>query len=176
MTIFETKRLLVNTLKQKDEDIFVELLSDPKIIDPASHQKTDMKEVMRKFKLNLKLGAIPIKNQDNIWGIFEKESSEMIGIGALLTNNKGDWELGYRFRPKYWGHRFGTEVANGMVEYCFKNLCFEKITADVDIENIASVKILEKIMTPIMEYNNEEDRCIDRRYEIKRKNWLQQRV
>jgi len=176
MKIFETKRLIVNSLKKKDKEIFIELLSDPKIIDPASHQKTDMNEVMRKFELNLKLGTIPLKNRDNIWGVFEKKNSTMIGIVALLTNNKGDWELGYRYRLKHWGHGFGTELANGMVKYCFNDLRFEKVTADVDIKNIASVKILEKIMVPTIEFNNEEDRCRDRRYEIKRKNWQQQYI
>ncbi len=176
MKVFETKRLIVGVLKESDQEIFVELLSDPRIIDPAPHQKVDMEEVITKFELNLKASNIPITNQDNIWSVYEKRSSEMIGIGAILTNDKGDWELGYRFRVKYWGHGFGSELANGMIKYCFEKLNFEKITADVDVKNIASVKILEKIMTPVLEFNNEEDRCIDRRYEIKRENWLQRLI
>ncbi len=170
MKIFETARLTINILREKDKDIFVELLSDPRIIDPGPHQTINMEEVIEKFQLNLKSCAVPIKNQDNIWGVFEKGNSEMIGINALLTNDEGDWELGYRFRVKYWRQGFGTELANGTVNYCFEKLNFEKITADVDIENVASVKILEKIMFPTKEFYNEEDRCFDRRYEIKRKN------
>ncbi|MEW7280145.1 GNAT family N-acetyltransferase [Aquimarina sp. 2201CG1-2-11] len=173
MKIFETERLTINVLKEKDQDIFVELLSDPRIIDPAPHQTVDMENILKKFRSNLKLCTVPIKNQDNIWGVFEKGNSEMIGITAILTNAEGDWELGYRFRIKHWGHGFGTEVASGTVKYCFEKLNFEKITADVDIENIASVKILEKTMFPVKEFYNEEDQCTDRRYEIKRKDWPQ---
>ncbi len=176
MKVFETKRLTVNILKEKDKDVFIELLSDPRIIDPAPHQKTDLEKVIKKFELNLTPFKVPKKNKDNIWGVFEKGNLEMIGIGAILTNNDGDWELGYRFRVKHWGKGFGTELASGMVKFCFKKLNFEKITADVDIKNIASVKILEKIMRPVKEFNNEEDLCIDRRYELEKENWQQQHI
>ncbi len=174
--IFETERLTIDKLKDKDKDYFVELLTDPKIIDPGSHQKTDMDEVLRKFQLNLRPYIHPIKNQENIWGVFEKENSEMIGISAVSTNDEGGWEIGYRFRVQYWKHGFGTELANGMIKYCFKELKFKKITADVDVKNTASVKILEKIMLLEKEFYNQEDRCVDRRYKIEIKQWLQQNV
>ena len=173
MKIFETERLTIKALEEKDKGIFVELLSDPRIIDPAPHQTTNLEVIFEKFRLYLKPCAIPIKNQDSIWGVFEKGKSEMIGITAILTNTEGDWELGYRFRVKYWSHGFGTEVATGTAKYCFEQLNFEKNTADVDIKNSASVKILEKIMFPVKEFYNEEDQCIDRRDEIERKDWIQ---
>lgn len=54
MKIFETERLIVKVLKEKNKNIFGELLSDPRIIDSAPLQKTDMKGVLKKFELNLK--------------------------------------------------------------------------------------------------------------------------
>ena len=156
---------------QQDKDVFVELLTDPKIIDPAPHQKTNMEEVVRKFEMNLKASNIPLKDQDNIWGVFVKSHSEMIGIGALLTNDEGDWELGYRFRVKHWGQGYGSELARGMLKYCFEELGIEKVTADVDVKNLPSVKILQKIMVPVREFINEEDKCLDRRYAMEKGNW-----
>ena len=70
---------------------------------------------------------------------------------------------------KHWEHGLGY----GILKYCFEKLSFVKITADIDIENIAAVKILKKIMFHEKEYYNKEDKCIDRRYQIKRKDWLQ---
>ena len=175
MMIFETGRLYIKKLRVEDKASFIELQTNPKIIDSGPHQNKSVEEVLRNFELNLESETGPKKYQDNIWGVFEKGKSEMIGIVALLTNNQGDWELGYRFKVKYWGLGLGTELAKGMVKYCFEVLEFDKITADVDVENVASVKILDKIMERIEEFYNEEDRCLDRRYEIRRKNWLQRK-
>ena len=96
----------------------------------------------------------------------------MIGLAAILTNDEEDWELGYRFRVKYWGKGYGTEIARGTVRYCFEVLGYDKITADVDIENIASKKILEKLMKLKKEFYNEEDKCLDQRYELYKKDWI----
>ena len=67
----------------------------------------------------------------------------------LLTNDEGDRELGYRFRTKYWGKGYGKEIANGTINYCFNNLKLNKLTADADIKNSASIKILSTFFTPV---------------------------
>ena len=61
-----------------------------------------------------------------------------------------------------------------MINYYLDELKFDKITADVNIENIGSVKILEKFMKPVREFFNERDNCTNRRYKIEKNNWLQQ--
>lgn len=169
--IFETERLQVKKFSLADKTYFDELLTDPRIIDLGPHQQVDMELVEERFRINLEPGTIPKKNQDNIWGVFIKGNPEMIGLAAILTNTEGDWELGYRFRVFYWGKGYGTELAIGMTNHCFEVLNFNKLTADVDIENLASVKILEKIMVKIDEFYNEEDRCIDRRYAVLKSDW-----
>lgn len=55
MKIFQTERLNIRILKEKDKKNFIKLLSNPRIIDPASHQKTDITEVHRKFEFNSSL-------------------------------------------------------------------------------------------------------------------------
>lgn len=172
MVIFKTERLRIQTLEEKDRSNFIELLTNPKIVDPSPEQKIDAKEIERKFKTNLKLKKIPNKGIDNIWGVFEVGKNEMIGLGAILSNELNDWELGYRLMVKSWGKGYGTELAKGLIDYSLLNLSFDKITADVDISNKASVKILEKYMNLEKEFYNSEDKCIDRRYEIRKENWL----
>jgi len=50
----------------------------------------------------------------------------------------------------------------------------EKITADVDTNNLNSVKILGKFMSSEKEFFNKSDDCIERRYKTLKNNWLQQ--
>jgi|TARA_B110000090_G_C13112276_1_gene342847 ribosomal-protein-alanine N-acetyltransferase len=52
----------------------------------------------------------------------------------------------------------------------------KKITADVDTNNLNSVKILEKFMPSEKEFFNKSDDCIDRRNKILKNNWIQHRL
>lgn len=169
--IFETQRLTILSLKHRDKDVFTELLTDPRIIDSVGEQVVDYDKILRRFEINLNSNGIPKKHFENIWAVYTKESDEMIGIGAFLTNDEDDWEMGYRFLVNSWGFGFGTELAKGMIDFFFEKLTYDKLTADVDVENLASVKILQKMMTLKKEFYNNEDKCWDRRYELYRKDW-----
>jgi RimJ/RimL family protein N-acetyltransferase len=111
--------------------------------------------------------------------IFISDKSELACI-ANLALRKGTtglvrtlYQTTQILYKKHCEHGLGSELGYGILKYCFEKLSFVKITADIDIENIAAVKILKKIMFHEKEYYNKEDKCIDRRYQIKRKDWLQ---
>ena len=174
MKIFETERLIVKNLEIKDKEFFIELLSDPEIIDPIPQPKFSENEILNKFSDSLNSNGV-YEQPKCAYGIFEKEKPDMIGLCLFLTNSENEKELGYRFRKKYWGKGYGTEVTKGMIDYFFTELNVEKVTADVNMDNIGSVKILEKFMKCAREFYNENDKCMDRKYEITKKNWLQQR-
>ena len=175
MTVFKTERLIVMIVELKDKKFFEELLSNPKIIDLVPLKEPSPEEILKRFELSLTSNPNPKKYRENIWGVFEKEEKEMIGLAALLTNDENNWELGYRFREKYWGKGYGTEIARGLINYSFNDLKIDKITADVDVKNKASVKILEKFLIPVKQFYNVKDHCWDRRYELNRNNWSYQK-
>lgn len=171
MILFKTKRLIVKSLESSDLNYFEELLSDPNIIAPIPQTKFTESQILERFNENLNLKSISEKKKCAC-GIFEKGNPEMIGLCLFLTNNENEKELGYRFRVNYWGKGYGTETTKGMLDYYFNVLGATKVTADVNIENIGSVKILDKFMKPVHEFFNEIDNCTDRRYEINKNNWL----
>ena len=170
MKIFETERLIVKKLALENRDFFVELLSDPEIIDPIPQPEFNKNQILEKFSENLGLESISEKERC-VCGIFEKENPEMIGLCLFLKNDENEKELGYRFRVKYWGKGYGTETVKGMINYYFNELNADKVTADVNIANYGSVKILNKFMKPVREFFNMRDNCVDRRYEVHKNNW-----
>lgn len=174
MIIFETERLRIKALENKDKHSFIELCSKPEIIDPIPQPKLPEKEVLEKFSENLNLELSSLKHKKCICGIFEKGNSEMIGLALFLINEENENELGYRFKVPYWRKGYGTEVTKGMLHYYFKTLKVPKVTADVAVKNVGSVKILSKFMKLVKEFFNEKDNCIDRKYEVKKEEWLQQ--
>lgn len=173
MEIFRTNRLIVKPLEENDKAFFIELLSEPKIIEPIPQAKLPKEEVLKIFAGFVNFKGNVLEKEKLACGIFEIGNPELIGLCLFLVNEEKEKELGYRFRPNYWRKGYGTEITAGTIDYYLKELGMEKITADVNIKNIGSVKILSKFMNPVREYFCEEADCMIRRYEIDKEDWLQ---
>ncbi|WP_435262274.1 GNAT family N-acetyltransferase [Tenacibaculum sp. nBUS_03] len=169
--IFQSERLIVKAIQKTHKKDFVELLTDEKIIKAIPQDKPSKESIEEKFQLALSFDGDIKGNTISLLGIFEKQKEELIGIAGFLTNEEDDKELGYRFRKQFWGRGYATEIAKKMIDYSFNALKFEKITADVWIENIASNKILAKFFKPVKEFYNECDNCTDRRYALLQSDW-----
>lgn len=172
MILFETGRLVVRTLESKDKNNFIELLSDPEIINPIPQVRLSESEILDKFRENLNLKWSDLQRPKYNCGIFEKGNPEMIGLSLFLTNDESDRELGYRFRVDFWGKGYGTETTKGMLGFFFDTLDAKKVAADVNTNNVGSAKILEKFMTPVKEFFNPDRNCTVRRYCIEKSNWI----
>lgn len=174
MKIFETERLEIRRLKNIDREHFAELFTDPKVLELIPQTAFTENQITDIFNKSLNLKLNDLNDQKCVFGIFKKGETELIGLALFLINDENEKELGYRFREKYWGQGYGTETTKGMLEYYFQQMNVSKVTADVNIANVGSVKILDKFMKPVSEFFNESDNCTDRRYELEKNNWLQQ--
>lgn len=171
MTIFETERLLIRTLKGEDADAYFDLMGNPNVMNPIPRPAMTRKESDQHLKNFLEMDITT--SETKVWAVELKAKNNFIGLCALLKNTENEDEIGYRLREKYWKNGFGTELTAGLIKYGFEQLKMDKITADVDTRNLNSVKILEKFMTAKKEFFNDSDNCIDRRYEVMKDNWLQ---
>ena len=176
MKIFETERLIIKRLKKADKKNFAELFTDPRVLELIPQKAFTENQITERFDKSLNLNLNDLSNQKYACGIFEKGNAELIGLALFLINENDEKELGYRFRVKYWGKGYGTETTKGMLEYYFQKMNESKVTADVNMANVGSVKTLDKFMTPVRDFFNERDNCTDRRYELEKNNWLQHRI
>ncbi len=62
-----------------------------------------------------------------------------------LARIVGQAYIGYFLDRKFWGHGYATETAKALLAYGFKRLDLNRIWAWCDVENSASVRVLEKI-------------------------------
>lgn len=170
MTIFQTRRLLIRTLKKDDSDDYFDMMGNPNVMNPIPRDA--MAREKSNDHLNNFLNTEHTPSDRKVWAIELKSENKFIGLCAFLKNNENEDEIGYRLREKYWRKGFGTEVTVGLLKYGFDQMKMDKITADVDTRNLNSVKILEKFMIAKKEFFNESDNCTDRRYEIIKNNWL----
>ncbi|MFK8102976.1 MAG: GNAT family N-acetyltransferase [Saprospiraceae bacterium] len=79
--------------------------------------------------------------------IVDEISGAFMGLfGLKLSTPKyKSAEIWYKLDPKYWGKGYATEVLRKMIAYGFETLSLHRITAGCAIENIASIKVLEKV-------------------------------
>lgn len=61
-----------------------------------------------------------------------------------LENHKLDIRFGYLLAENFWGKGLGTELVNGLVKKCQELRTINSISGGVELENIGSIKVLEK--------------------------------
>ncbi len=76
-----------------------------------------------------------------------KPSGKFIGlIGLNLKDKKySGGEIWYKLRTGHWGNGYATEALNRILDFCFDTLKLHRIQAGVAVENIASIKVMEKV-------------------------------
>ncbi len=83
-----------------------------------------------------------------MWLVFHKETGAMIGRAGLEyreTCQDGEVEMGYVFAPEFWHQGYATEVCNALMDYAFDELSMQCILCRVSPDNIASIRLLEKL-------------------------------
>ncbi|WP_179377358.1 GNAT family N-acetyltransferase [Winogradskyella wichelsiae] len=81
------------------------------------------------------------------FAIENNESKEFIGIlGLKLWSKKHRrGEIWYKIHSDYWRNGYATESVNLILDYGFKTLKLHRIQAGCAVDNIGSLKVLEKV-------------------------------
>jgi [ribosomal protein S5]-alanine N-acetyltransferase len=142
--LFQTPRLILRQFTEADAPLILSLNSDPEIVKYL-HEPT-LKTVEDAEKILLDIILPQYKNNPGRWAIHTKDTMDFIGWCGLKHRPEIDEiDLGYRLMQKAWGKGFATEAAQHCLEYGFNNLNLKLITGRAHIENLASIKVLEKI-------------------------------
>ncbi len=155
LTVIETARLRISPFSVSDFDIFVnEMLTDPRVVQfYYSYQDlNDLEEIRQKaesdfwneFELSRRHYGWPT------WSARERSSEgTMIGWCGLLhgelSDTHGKPELQYMLAGDCHGMGYATEFAAAVLQCAATDRIAESVVATVDIPNIGSVKVLEKL-------------------------------
>jgi RimJ/RimL family protein N-acetyltransferase len=78
-------------------------------------------------------------------GVEEISTGRLIGACDLSLIEGNTIDLGYMLGLPDWGKGFATEIATGLLEAAFLMLRAERVISTVDVNNTASIRVLEKI-------------------------------
>lgn len=67
----------------------------------------------------------------------------LIGI-SLGKEQYRNAEVWFKFHPDFWNKGYGTEALKSVIHFGFKHLDLHRIEAGCAVDNIGSIKILEK--------------------------------
>jgi [ribosomal protein S5]-alanine N-acetyltransferase len=81
------------------------------------------------------------------WPVFLLQDEELAGCAGLRPygNDEHVLELGFHFRPQYWGQVIAQEAAQAVIAFAFNTLDLKALFAGHHPENTASERLLRKL-------------------------------
>jgi|SRR5690554_4916282 len=82
-----------------------------------------------------------------VYTVRQCDTNNFVGLMAIniLDQNKNRAEVWYKILPEYWNQGYATNSLEALVRFGFNSLNLENITAGCAIENLASIRVLEKV-------------------------------
>lgn len=163
--ILETERLILREIELSDAQGMFELDSDYDVHKYLGEPVVNsIEESIEKIK--------NIQNQYLVNGVgrlavIEKSSNTFLGWAGLKLeaprphHPEQYYDIGYRLIKKFWGKGFATEASKAALDYGFKQLKISDIYADVDANNTASKKVLEKMGLKYIKSFDDEGFLVD---------------
>src|SRR5262249_32201751 len=80
------------------------------------------------------------------WAVIDQVTGKLAGwCGFKYVEDTGEVEIAYGLAKEYWGKGLASEAASAAMEHGFEHLHFDRIVAVVWPENVASMRVLEKL-------------------------------
>ncbi len=82
------------------------------------------------------------------WPVFLLQDRELAGCAGLRPYGREDeqlLELGFHFRPQYWGQGLAQEAARAVIAIAFEDLAVKGLFAGHHPENAASERLLRNL-------------------------------
>jgi RimJ/RimL family protein N-acetyltransferase len=154
-TRLETDRLIVRRFGEADLATFLAYRNDPEIARYQSWTQLTATRALAFFhSLDSQEPGTPGK-----WFQFAvelKTNGEQIGeVGLFTADSAREAEIGYTFASAYHGQGFATESVRAVLNYAFGVLELHRITATVDVDNQASIRLLERLGMRQEAYNRQ---------------------
>ena len=87
------------------------------------------------------------KHPDQNTFAIENQTQQFIGLFGLKVR-RGKYrsaEIWYKLHSDFWGQGFASEAVEAVLNFCFQNLDLHRVEAGCAVENVASIRVLEKV-------------------------------
>jgi RimJ/RimL family protein N-acetyltransferase len=146
LKILETDRLLLRHLEPTDLDDLYALYRDPEVRQYFPEGTLTYQETRE--ELEWFINGHPEYPELGLWATILKNGNQFIGRCGLLPwtiDGRSEVEVAYLLAKDMWGRGLGKEAAQGVLDYGFETLKLSRLICLVDEENLASIRVAQKI-------------------------------
>lgn len=134
------ERLILRQLHVDDAPALFDVLSDSDVMQFwSSGPHANVEETRKYAAWNADTSAGHI-----CWAITVDEMAAL-GWVILLPHRTNSFELGYILGRSHWRNGYVYEAATLALNFAFENLNARRVMADTDPDNVASIRMLEKL-------------------------------
>jgi RimJ/RimL family protein N-acetyltransferase len=142
MTPILTDRLRLRPFRLEDEAAVHGYTSDPEVTRYTSWEPHTRAQTNARLR-----GWIAGVETSIHLAIESREQSAVIGWTGFVSIDaqRQTGIFGYLLSRAWWGQGYATEAARGLINWGFTNLNLHRVVAECSVENLPSIKILEKL-------------------------------
>jgi RimJ/RimL family protein N-acetyltransferase len=143
----ETPRLRLRNFCETDLEPFLAYRNDPQVY---RYQGWETPYTRAKALQFLDEMRTVIPGMPGFWlqlALESKATGELLGDVAfhVLKSEPREAYIGYSLARAHWGHGYAREAVRGLLDYLFNELGLHRVVADCDVDNVASIKLLERL-------------------------------
>lgn len=143
-TVLKTKRLILRKIEPADTGDIGRILQDENVMYAWEHPFTE-EQVDNWIKENIVRYE---RDGYSYWAVVEKKTGSLVGVcGLIVEQAEGEnyVGIGYIFSKEHWGRGYAAESAAGCMDYAFRVLQLDEVTAQIRPDNRSSRKVAEKL-------------------------------
>ena len=136
----ETDRLVITQFNESDKMTWSLIDSNPLIRKylPGIPTKEESFDYIERSIISYNLNGF------GRYAVRIRKTGELLGMCGFILEDYGI-DFGYRYLPKYWGMGLGFEAARRVLDFGLATIQAKEIVALVLTENVASIKIIDKL-------------------------------
>lgn len=144
--ILETDRLLMREFVEADWQAVFAYQSDPLYLRYNYWTHRTQKDVCEFVQMFIGQQKEQPRTKFQL-AVVLKEENRLIGNCGIRVNDPEMREanIGYELNTQYWGQGYATEAAQAILKFGFEELRMHRIWSWCVAQNLASVRVLEKI-------------------------------
>jgi RimJ/RimL family protein N-acetyltransferase len=136
-----TDQFILTKITRNDLEKYHGLCTNPKVMKFVTGNA-----LTREESDQMLLDFIGLYKEQSAFGRYFvelKTNGHLIGL-AKLDDFEGQAEIGYRILEEFWGKGYATSLVKALLDYTATQLKLRANVAFVDIQNGASIRVLEK--------------------------------
>lgn len=146
MNVVETERLILRHFTPEDADDNYRINTDSENMRFMGRQPDSVE--FERYHIRRHIADYYDRHGFGLWAAVLKEDNQLIGRCGLLyqpVEDTQEVEVTYLIDRRLWGKGLATEAAREVLKLGFERYKLPRIVAVINPENVASVRVAEKI-------------------------------